>query len=203
MLKQGRYAMTNFLDHLNELNPRFICDSGDKESSDTVFEVSHHLGEESSEEDLETFATKLSGDSNEIISFYSMHNGAELYCQNDFPSIEFYRISDMDERNEEWREWFDMYDEDELEEEMYEFQRNGYAFGEIGYSGNYFVWHKGKVYYSDHDGGDDTPVADSFEGFLEAKRQQPAQFLYNMGCYTRFSDGKTDIQWIPREYISG
>lgn len=192
--------MTNFLEHLKEERPRFICyPAGGKDAPDQTFEVSHILNEAPTKTALEELKGKLSGDSAQLLSMYAHHNGLELYCENDIPSIEFYKIEDMDDRNEDWKGWFDMFDEDEL----CEFQKEGYAFGEISSSGNYFVWHQGKVYYSAHDDGDCEPVGESFDEFLEGIMHQPAQFLYDMGCYTRFSDGKTDIQWIPREYVSG
>lgn len=196
--------MPKFLEHLKEENPRFVCyPAGGKKASDETFAVFHSLNEASTEAGLRRLKSKLSGDFAQILNLYACHNGMSLYCDKDMPSIEFYKIEDMDERNEDWKEWFDMFDEDELEDELYEFQREGYAFGEICSSGNYFVWHQGKVYYSSHDGGGGEPIAESFDEFLEVIIIQPAQFLYDMGCYTRFSDGKTDIQWIPREYVSG
>jgi hypothetical protein len=32
--------------------------------------------------------------------------------------------------------------------------------------------------------------------------KDPPGFLYQCGCFTRYSDGKTDIQWIPKEYVA-
>ena len=96
-------------------------------------------------------------------------------------------------KNAEWREWFDWMEEDEI----WEFQKNGVAFGEIVASGNYFVWWNGTVYYSDHDGGDDTPYGRSLSDFLDRIVENPAKFLYDAGCYTRYGDE----QWIPEEYV--
>ena len=46
------------------------------------------------------------------------------------------------------------------------------------------------------------PIAGSFEEFLDSIVANPADFLYRRGCYTRYSDGKTDIQWIPKQYVA-
>lgn len=31
--------------------------------------------------------------------------------------------------------------------------------------------------------------------------EDPAEFLWARGCYTRYSDGKSDRQWIPKESL--
>ncbi len=192
--------MEEFIKHLADSNPCFICyhTRGD-EASELTVEVDHLIKQGASDSDLEQFASKLTGDVSEIIEFYRMHDGAELYRHNEMPSIEFYQLVDIDEQNESWRVWFDMLDEDDLQE----FQKYGVAFGEVSCSGNYFIWHEGKVYYSNHDGEEDDPLANTFNEFLNLIAKNPASFLYDMGCYTRFSDGKTDLQWIPKEYVSG
>ena len=105
----------------------------------------------------------------------------------------FYPIDQLKERNAEWREWFEGMDDDD----MWEFQKHGIAFGEIIASGNYFIFWQGKVYYSDHDGGDDEPYGNTVSEFLDRIAANPAQFLYDAGCYTRYGSE----QWIPGEYV--
>lgn len=196
--------MTRFEEHIRDNKPGFICyPAGGREAPDFKVEVNHLFKAGAKEESLQLLREKFSGDISELIAFYKLYNGVELYRQDDMPSIEFFTIESMDERNEEWQEWFDMMEEDEIEEELFDFQKNGIAFGEVTSSGNYFVWHEGKVYYSSHDGEVEEPIADSFNQFLDLIAKDPASLLYDLGCYTRFSDGKTDIQWIPKEYVSG
>ncbi|MDZ4783416.1 MAG: SMI1/KNR4 family protein, partial [Planctomycetia bacterium] len=95
----------------------------------------------------------------------------------------------------------------ELEaEDMPSWFREGVVFGEIYESGNYFVLHeehgKERVYYYDHDDFQEEPLAESFEAFLALIVDDPPGFLFRCGCYTRYSDGKTEGQWIPKEYVS-
>ncbi|MEQ9413502.1 MAG: SMI1/KNR4 family protein, partial [Cyclobacteriaceae bacterium] len=143
------------------------------------------------------FLKKLISDNNDqIVNFYKTANGLKLYCNGDTSGIEIYPIDQLSELNEEWKESFSDFEEDEL----YDFQKNGVAFGAISQSGNYFVLLDGKVYYSDHDGGDDTILGEDFNEFLDKTVTEPADFLYEMGCYTRYSDGKTAGQWIPKEF---
>lgn len=193
--------MADFFSHIKDKKPAFICyPAGGKEAQDYKVEVDHLLKPGANDEALQEFKSKLSGDLTEILEFYKKHDGVEIYRQNEMPSIEFFELNQITERNEEWREWFD--DDEEMEDEMFEFQKHGTAFGEVSNSGNYFVWHEGKVYYSSHDGEVEEPLANGFNEFLNLIAADPAGLLYELGCYTRLSDGKTNIQWIPREYIS-
>ena len=93
------------------------------------------------------------------------------------------------------------------EDRMPTWLREGIAFGEIPHSANFFVVgvgeDAGKVYYADHDDFRESPIAENLEELLDRIRSNPANFLYQCGCYTRYSDGKTDRQWIPKEYVSG
>ena len=60
----------------------------------------------------------------------------------------------------------------------------------------------GKIFYADHDGWYESPFAEDFNGFLLHVTQEPARLLAKeVGCFTRYSDGKTDTQWIPEEYF--
>jgi hypothetical protein len=93
--------------------------------------------------------------------------------------------------------------------DMPEWLFQGIAFGEIPNSANYayFVIHPsgqsaGRIFYADHDSFRDAAIAESFEEFLEDILRDPADFLYRHGCYTRYSDGKTAEQWIPKEYVA-
>src|SRR5262249_28444794 len=92
------------------------------------------------------------------------------------------------------------------EEDMPDWLRQGIAFAEIPHSANYFIIQPngedaGKVFYADHDDFQPAPFANSFEEFLDSIVANPADFLNRLGCYNRYSHGKTDIQWIPKEYV--
>lgn len=59
-----------------------------------------------------------------------------------------------------------------------------------------------KIFYMDHDDFNEEPIADNVESLIDALLADPPQFLYDRGCYTRYSDGKTKRQWIPKQYVS-
>ena len=88
-----------------------------------------------------------------------------------------------------------------------EWVKTGIAFAEIPHSGNYFVFHPTRdgacnVHYADHDSFNDRPWAGSFEAFLGDIVADPAAFMYRAGCYTRYCDGNTKAQWIPKTYVN-
>ena len=140
----------------------------------------------------------LGGPCDEVKQLYAAHDGLCLYCQGDSPAVQFHAIGDWIALQREWKRWYEGLDNAEL----YDFQKHGVAFGEVYFSGNYFVLYQGKVFYANHDGGDDTPLADTFFGFLSLFCEEPARFLCRLGCYTRYEDGKTDAQWIPERYVA-
>jgi hypothetical protein len=75
-------------------------------------------------------------------------------------------------------------------------------------SGNCFVMpvegaSAGKIFYANHDGWYETAFADDFNDFLTRVTREPVKLVAeDVGCYTRYSDGKTDAQWIPEEYFT-
>ncbi len=93
------------------------------------------------------------------------------------------------------------------EDDMPDWFHRGIVFGEIPQSANYFLIQSagdnaGQVFYCDHDDFKTEPMASSFSDLLSMIVKDPSGFLYQCGCFTRYSDWKTDIQWIPRQYVS-
>ena len=81
------------------------------------------------------------------------------------------------------------------------------AIAAVPFSGNYFVMPveapaAGKIFYANHDGWYESAFANDFQKFLVHVTRKPVNLLNeDVGCYTRYSDGKTDEQWIPEEYF--
>jgi hypothetical protein len=192
--------MTDFFKKIKRENQQFKCyKSGDgKEELKLVVPIHHNLNAPAGGQEIDILKKIVPVDNDQLIEFYKRCNGVKLYCNSDITGIEICPIDKLDELNAEWKESFSDFEEDEL----YEFQKGGIAFGTISMSGNYFVVYKGSVYYSDHDGGDDTVIGEDVNEFLNKTVDEPADFLYDMGCYTRYSDGKTSGQWIPKEFTA-
>ena len=192
--------MTDFFRKIKLNNQRFKCyKAGDKsESLDLTVDIHNVLNSGATEKEILLLEELIPDKNKEIVQFYKVHNGLRLYCSGETSGVDICPISDLQGLNEEWKEWFTGYEEDEL----YDFQKNGYAFGEIAHSGNYFVFYEGKVFYSNHDEFEEKDLGKSFNEFLQKIVTNPADFLLDMGCYTRYSDGKTDEQWIPKKFYA-
>ena len=132
---------------------------------------------------------------------YSFHDGLDLYLQPpENAGLILYPINRWQDATESFKA--DLEDWGRSVEDAYEFENHGVVIGEPAFSGNRIFHFKGAVYYSDHDGGDDVPLALSFSAFLDRIVADPAKFLYDLGCYARYSDGRTDTQWVPEIYVS-
>ena len=166
--------MQTFLDLLNSKNQSFKCfKAGDKsESLDYSVNVSSEIREGSSEEDLKILQQLIPENCQEIFEFYKLCNGVKLFCDEETAGVEFFKANELVAENEGWKAWFSERDENEL----CNFEKNGIAFGTIPKSGNYFILYEGKVYYSDHDDMNDSPIAESFNecsnNFLFTKLMQ-------------------------------
>lgn len=196
--------MENFLKLLDDPSPGFICEAAGRQAVKPPkfsVRIRHEMEGPATPEEL----AQLSALGAEALApFYARHNGGLFFTG---PSIHpqaisgfrLYPISEIENRTANMRS-----DVDAMgipEDAKFDFQKSGTAIGEICSSGNYFVIHEGIVFYSDHDGGDDTPAGPSFAQFLDGIAADPAQFLFKSGCYTRYSDGATPTQWIPETYL--
>ncbi|AJW65120.1 hypothetical protein VO54_03694 [Elizabethkingia miricola] len=190
--------MQDFLRHIKSKNQKFRCYECCDENKTLTVDIYNELKPGVTENEIPLLTRLFSEESEEIVAFYKMYNGIKLYCSGVISGLKIYPVNDLERLNEEWKEELSCYEQDEL----YDFQNGGVAFGEIPYSGNHFVLFEGKVFYNDHDGGDDTPVGNTFNDFLSKIAIDPAGFLYDMGCYTRYSDGKTEDQYIPKEFFA-
>ena len=206
-----------FLRHLHDPSPGFRCFDclDDAQRLRLSVRVCHELGDPTSTKLLPA-AVELLGDAGRPFErLYERHNGLVLYAQPDAL------------RREEWPDYypagirffpletwpFETQDAQALvrqvfmEHEPPDWMKRGFAFGEICHSSNYFIVHPpgptaGQIYYLSHDGWDlyDAPVAEDLHEFLDLIVTDPAAFLNDMGCYTRYSDGHSDVQWVPKVY---
>lgn len=211
-------SLADFETHLKHPAPGFRCYScGDRSETPTFLSLVRHRVNPAADKDALSTIDKLLGAAGATIKqFYAWHDGVLLYedtlssrwSGGEFVAagVAFFPVSEWQDKSAEMREslvamgW--------PEDDMPDWVRQGIAFGEIPHSANYFVIHPsgehaGKVFYADHDDFQEGPIADSFEKFVDSILADPADFLDRLGCYTRYSDGKTEIQWIPKEYVAG
>lgn len=190
--------MKRFLSHLHEENSRFVCEpAGPPKKVRKEFPVHHQVGKEATSKQLDRLKELAGKESKDLEIFYSTMNGGIFYVHKVDAGLFIPPIGSLSKLNREMRKW--IFDEAVTPE----FQKKGFAFGEIVASGNYFIIYKSKIYYADHDGGGEKPFAANISKFFERIAKDPAKFFLDCGCYTRYSDGKSETQWIPERYEYG
>ncbi len=195
-------SVAHFLDHLQEPDARFMCRTVDSRSGEQLeVPTRHSLGAPADHASLAKLRDLLGAHSAPVEELYSQHDGCELYVQSpEHVGLVLFPIREWEPATERFRAELEEWGRDP--DGLFDFERDGLVFGEPPGSGNYFLFYEGAVYYFDHDGGDDTPLADSFHEFLDRIVSDPPQFLEEIGCFARYSDGKTKKQWIPERYVS-
>jgi hypothetical protein len=195
-----RLSLDRFLANLADRHPRFECEpAGPPQDIRTEVEISHRLRPPASRSAITELRRAMTPPNPEVEALYRVHDGMDLYVQGSTVGLALYPISSWAAATKSFRE--DAAASGGLVHELYDFEREGIVIGEPPLSGNVLMLYQGRVHYSDHDGGDDTPLAETFGAFLQGIVADPPQFLLDLGCYARYSDGRSDIQWIPMRYL--
>ncbi|WP_126147232.1 SMI1/KNR4 family protein [Synechococcus elongatus] len=198
-------------------NPRFRCQGvggSQGDQSEFIARVSNFLHSPPSQAERERLTGGDLADllPKDFLEFYSRFNGVTLYQDlilnaHGFAATGIYiaPIAEWENLREELQLWLDFIDD---EDDDLDWLESAIAFAEVPNSGNYFLLalrgdKRGKVVYFSHDGFEFEEYADGLTEFLVKVTSNPAKVLYELGCYTRYTDGKTDIQWIPEAYAAG
>jgi hypothetical protein len=209
--------LSDFESHLNDPMPGFRCYAcGDRIKRPTFLaRVQNRVNPPAKARALSSIEKALGRVGGGFKRFFLKHDGVLLYEDTVLPprgneedraaGVFFFPVADWPAMSQEMRSgllamgW--------SKKDLTDWLRDGIVFGEIPLSANYFVVKPtgrdaGKIYYADHDSFEPDPIADSFGEFLESIITDPATFLNRLGCYTRYSDGTTDTQWIPKRYVA-
>ncbi|NOS71408.1 MAG: SMI1/KNR4 family protein [Verrucomicrobia bacterium] len=186
--------------------PGFRCfASGDESGSRFLASVRHILNPPGSSASIAQIRETLGSHAAQVADFYQHHDGFILYrdTKSDAAGIELLSVEQWVEATDDMRDWFDLTPEEDPDHIV-----TGISIATVPHSGNYFVMpiegpSAGKIFYADHDGWYEAAFADDFTGFLARVTREPVKLLTeDVGCYTRYSDGTSDSQWIPEEYFS-
>jgi hypothetical protein len=184
------------------------CAAGDQSGKRFVARVRHLLVSPASPESATLLRQKLGGHADQAAAFFERHNGFLLYrdTKSDAAGIALLPILKWDAATLDMQARFGhLADEPESDPDHI---LTGTAIATVPHSGNYFVMptdgpSAGKVFYADHDGWYESAFGEDFNGFLAHVVREPVKLLTEeLGCYTRYSDGKTDAQWIPEQYFA-
>ena len=189
--------------------PGFRCyAAGAKSGARFLAKVRHILNAPASSTSVADVRHMLDRHANPVAAFYQRHDGFVLYRDtiSEAAGIELLPVARWEEATADMRNWFEhLADEPESDPDHIV---TGIAIATVPHSGNYFVMPvegptAGKIFYADHDGWYESAFANDFDGFLAHVTREPAKLLAEeLGCYTRYSDGKTSAQWIPDEYFA-
>ena len=206
-----------FEEHLQDPSPGFYCfNCSDKsETADFLARVSHRVNPPAGMRARCLLKMHLAATFESMRSFYKKHDGVLMYVDSQltiwsggkfhdagiafFPVREWRRQTKRMRELLSWSGWG--------EESLSDWMRHGIVFGEIPHSSNYLVMQTvgadaGKVFYSEHEEHETDVLAISFDELLGKIIESPAEFLDRIGDFARYSDGKTDIQWIPKRYVA-
>ena len=187
--------------------PGFRCSAAES-GARFLASIHHILNPPASPASIAQIRQKLGSHASQVADFYKHHDGFVLYhdSKSDAAGIELLPVEQWEEATEDMRDWFDhLADEPESDPDQIV---TGVAIATVPHSGNYFVMpiqgpSAGKIFYADHDGWYESAFADDFAGFMDRVTRDPVKLLAeDVGCYSRYSDGKTDTQWIPEEFLA-
>ena len=170
-----------------------------KETKELRVNLTNWHGKPCTKSDLSKLQTIAKKESDFLAELYAKYDGLQFQINGETAGLVVASVSELEQYNSDWRDWFSEY----AAEDLQDFEKEGVAFATIHQSGNYFVMYEGKVYYGDHDGGNDEVWGDSLQDFFTKALSDPPKFLTDAGCYTRYYDGKTDTQYIPEKFESG
>lgn len=188
--------------------PGFRCyAAGGESGSRFLARVRHDLNGPASSASVVQIRQILGSHADKVAAFYQRHDGFVLYrdTMSEATGIELLPVEKWDEAANDMRDWFEHLADNPENDPDHIF--TGIAIATVPQSGNYFVMPvegptAGKIFYADHDGWYESAFANDFDDFLVHVTWEPVKLLAEeVGCYTRYSDGKTNAQWIPEKYF--
>lgn len=202
---------------LTHENPSFSCiAAGDRSPSPVSFTtpIDHETTPPLDEDSLNQLALQI-GNLSFVLAFYRTWGSLRLF-RGCYPIPQLGRPSAYyiappvawEELRESVDDWWSQLDEDERDDILPDWSSDYAVIGEVPNSGNYFLLvlkgqDRGKVYEFEHDGFEFIERGTNFEDFLNVLARTDPKSLAQIGGHTRYGDGQTSTQWVPREYAHG
>lgn len=197
--------LTSLLDTNNQ---KFLCSSTSNESQEFTAHIFHEVTPPLNTPQIEELKNAV-GDIGQLFELFGSYSSVRLYCDSMSDTSAYYiaHPNDWSELASEMNEWLSDLTEEEESEILEDWTENALVIGEIPSSGNYFLLatdgeQKGKIYSFEHDGFEFIEIAKDVEQFINQLCTINDELLDDIMCYSRYSDGETDTQWIPKKYIT-
>lgn len=200
-------AYPDFLALIQQPSPAFVCYPAGRFRRTERFtaRITHEVRPPALPADLALLRQLIPAGADELLAFYARHDGFVLYRDtlSETAGVELFRVRDMERQTGCLRTWLERLDDGSDINRL----KTAIAIGESPHSGNYFAMtvkgrQTGKVFFVDHDDWREEPIANSFDEFLTLVSTSPVTLLSKtLNCIARYSDGHTDSQWIPMEFI--
>lgn len=194
---------------LKRKNQRFACiDSGWPEPGPEKFtaHVQHIVELPLSSEELKALKEQV-GAVPQLIAVYERYSSVRLYCDTIGDDSAFYLAhpGEWPDLKNEFKMWCDGLTDNEKEELLPDWLEDCIVVGEIPQSGNCFLIPMsgndlGKVIGFGHDGFEFVERGSDVSAFLEYISTVDNELIEDILTYTRYSDGKSSIQWLANEY---
>lgn len=186
--------MANTLEHTN---PRFLCVSLTNRSTHKELALHHEISNEPAGALLESLR-----DGDPLKDLLSQASSLRLYCDNLSDASAFY-IAHPDEwgvLKAELEDWIVG-----REPPLPSWFGDAIVFAEVPNSSVYYIYltssEKGSVFEYSGAGDEFTQVSESLEAFLDYICNPNDSLIDDIQSHTRFSDGVSDIQWLPKKYL--
>jgi len=195
---------------LNRRRQRFVCtpagvDTDNK--NDFTALITHKVTPPIEASRLKQLEKEI-GCHDQLFELLSTYGSIRLYCDTLSEDSAFYvaHPDEWQELQEDFSIWLDDLDDDEEEDLLPDWIDNVIVIGEIPSSGSYYLLptvgaEKGKVYEFEHDGFEFIKVGEDIFSFVDKICTVTDDLIGNILSHTRYSDGKTDIQWLAQKYV--
>jgi len=143
----------------------------------------------------------------QLFEMLSIYGSIRLYCDALSESSAYYLAhpTEWERLGKEFNIWVNDLTECERDSLLPSWLDDAVVIGEVPASGNFFFYllggeSQGQVFGFDHDGFEFVLEGVDLFGFLTKISTVTEALLADIQSHTRYSDGVTDIQWLPIDY---
>ncbi len=194
---------------LERKNQRFICiPAGAQSGEHTTFTayITHEVSPPLASKQLKELEEKI-GYHDQLFKLLSMYGSVRLFCDSLSDNSAYY-LAHPDEWSDLYQNfnmWLENLDENERKDFLPGWIENALVIGEIPSSGNYYLFplsgdERGKVFEFEHDGFEFIEEGKDLYRFIDKISTVNESLINNILSHTRYSDGKTDTQWLAQRY---